>query len=95
MYWTSVSPAGQWDNPASQRNGDEDMHESDWRDWVRQYLRGLEVQIVAVRGLEARVDTLERKQPEHEVRLRVGRPWETEGISRSAWLPRRKSVGSS
>ena len=67
------------------------MHESEWRDWVRQYLRGLEAQIAAVRGLEPRVDALERKRREHEVRLRVGRPWEAEGISRSAWYRRRKS----
>jgi hypothetical protein len=80
--------------PASQRRGDKGMHESEWRDWVRQYLRGLETQIAAVRGLEARIDALERKQPEHEVRLRVDRPWDSEGISRSGWYRRRKSVGS-
>ena len=40
------------------------MHESEWRDWVRQYLRGLEAQIAAVRGLETRVDALERKRRE-------------------------------
>jgi hypothetical protein len=70
------------------------MHESAWRDWVRQYLGGLEVQIAALRGLEARVDALERRRREHEVRLRVGRPWEAEGISRSAWYRKRKSSGS-
>jgi hypothetical protein len=31
------------------------MHESDWRGWVRQYLRELEAQIAALRNLEARV----------------------------------------
>ena len=61
------------------------MHESEWRDWVRQYLRGLEAQIAAVQGFETRIDALERKQPAREVRLRVGRPWEAEGISRSAY----------
>jgi hypothetical protein len=70
------------------------MHESEWRDSVRQYLRGLEAQIAAVRGLETRVDALERGRGEHEVRLRIGRPWETEGISRSACYRRRKSVGA-
>ena len=70
------------------------MHESEWRDWVRQYLRGLEAQIAAVRGLETRLDALERKRREHEVSLRVGRPWEAEGISRSAWYRMRKSAGS-
>jgi hypothetical protein len=67
------------------------MYESEWRDWVRQYLRGLEAQIAAVRGLEIRVDALERTPREHEVRMRVGRPWEAEGISRSAWYRRQKS----
>jgi hypothetical protein len=70
------------------------MHESEWRDWVRQYLGGLEAQIAAVRGLETRVAALEGKRREHEVGLRVGRPWEAEGISRSAWYRRRKSSGS-
>jgi hypothetical protein len=70
------------------------MHESEWRDWVRQNLRGLEAQIAAVRGLETRIDALEAKRRENEVRLRVGRPWEAEGISRSAWYRRRKSAGS-
>jgi hypothetical protein len=70
------------------------MHESEWRDWVRQYLRGLEAQIAAMRGLEARVAALEGNPREHEVRRRVGRPWEVEGISRSAWYRRRKSSGS-
>jgi hypothetical protein len=70
------------------------MHESEWRDWVRQYLRGLEAQIAAVQGFETRIDALERKQPAREVRLRVGRPWEAEGISRSGWYRRRKSPGS-
>jgi hypothetical protein len=68
------------------------MHEIEWRDWVRQYLRGLEAQIAALRGLEARVATLEGKRREHEVGLRVGRPWEAEGISRSVWYRRRKPV---
>ena len=70
------------------------MHESEWRDWVRQYLGGLEAQIAAVRGLETRVAALERTRREHEARLRVGRPWEAEGLSRSAWYRRRKSSGS-
>jgi hypothetical protein len=70
------------------------MHESEWQDWVRQYLRGLEAQIATLRGLETRVNALEGKQHEHEVRLRVGRPWEAEGISRSGWYRRRKSSGS-
>jgi hypothetical protein len=34
--------------------------QSEWRDRVRQYLRGLEAQIVALRSLEARVAGLER-----------------------------------
>jgi hypothetical protein len=70
------------------------MHESEWRDWVRQYLRGLEAQIAAVRGLETRVAALEAKRREREVRLRVGRPWEAEKISRTTWYRRRKSVGA-
>jgi hypothetical protein len=70
------------------------MHEIEWRDWVRQYLGGLEAQIAALRSLETRVAALEGKRREHEVRLRVGRPWEGEGISRSAWYRRRKSIGS-
>jgi hypothetical protein len=70
------------------------MHESEWRDWVRQYLRGLEVQIAAVRGLETRVDALEAKRRELKVRVRIGRPWEAKGISRSAWYRRRKSAGA-
>jgi hypothetical protein len=37
------------------------MHESEWRDWVRQYLRGLEAQIAAVRSLETGVAALEGK----------------------------------
>ena len=70
------------------------MHESEWRDWVRQYLRGLEAQIAAVRGLETRLGALEAKRRDHEMRLRVGQPWEAEGISRSAWYRRRKSSAS-
>ena len=70
------------------------MHEIEWRDWVRQYLRGLEAQIAALRILEARVAGLEGRRPGYEARLRVGRPWEAEGISRSAWYRRQKSVGS-
>jgi hypothetical protein len=70
------------------------MHESEWQDWVRQYLRGLEAQIAAVRALETRVDALERKRRERQVGLRVGRPWEAERISRSAWYRRQKSSGS-
>ena len=69
------------------------MHESEWRDWVRQYLRGLEAQIAALRKLEARVAGLEGKRLGYEARLRVGRPWDAEGISRSAWYRRRKSAG--
>ena len=57
------------------------MHESEWRDWVRQYLRGLEAQIAALRSLEARIAGLERKRLGYEARLRVGRPWEAEGES--------------
>ena len=70
------------------------MHEIEWRDWVRQYLGGLEVQIAAFRSLETRVAALEGKRRANEARRRVGRPWEAEGISRSAWYRRRKSVGS-
>ena len=62
----SLPLAGQWDKAASQRHGDKGMHESEWRDWVRQYLGGLEAQIAAVRGLETRVDALEEKRREHE-----------------------------
>jgi hypothetical protein len=69
------------------------MHESEWRDWVRQYLGGLEAQIAALRSLETRVAALEGKRRANEARLRVGQPWEAEGISRSAWYRRRKSVG--
>jgi hypothetical protein len=70
------------------------MHEIEWRDWVRQYLGGLEAQIAALRVLEGRVAALEEKRRAAEARLRVGRPWEAEGISRSAWYRRRKSIGS-
>jgi hypothetical protein len=70
------------------------MHESEWRDWVRQFLRGLEAQIAALRNFETRIAALEGKQRANEARLRVGRPWEAEGISRSAWYRRRKAVGS-
>jgi hypothetical protein len=84
--------SGQWDKAVSQRDGH--MHEIEWRDWVRQYLGGLEAQIAAVRSLEARVAVLEGKRRGYEASLRVGRPWEAEGISRSAWYRRRKSSGS-
>ena len=57
------------------------MHESEWRDWVRQYLRGLEAQIAAFRSLETRVAALEGKRREAQARRRVGRPWEAVGIS--------------
>jgi len=70
------------------------MHEIEWRDWVRQYLGGLEAQIAAFRGLETWVAALEGKRPGYEVRLRVGQPREAEGMSRSAWYRRRKSMGS-
>jgi hypothetical protein len=70
------------------------MHESEWRDWVRQYLGGLEAQIAALRNLETRIGELEGKRREAEASLRVGRPWEAEGISRSAWYRRRKSAVS-
>jgi hypothetical protein len=70
------------------------MHEIEWRDWVRQYLGGLEAQIAALRSLETRVAALEGKRGGYEASRRVGRPWETEGISRSAWYRRRKSSGS-
>jgi hypothetical protein len=70
------------------------MHESEWRDWVRQYLGGLEAQIAAFRSLEIRVAALEGKRREAEARQRLGQPWAAEGISRSAWCRRRKSVGS-
>ena len=69
------------------------MDESEWRDWVRQYLRGLEAQIAAFRSFETRISELEGKRREAEARRRVGRPWEAEGKSRSAWYRRRKSVG--
>jgi hypothetical protein len=68
------------------------MHESEWRDFVRQNLRGLEAQIAALRNLETRIVELEGKRRVDEPRLRVARPWEAEGISRSAWYRRRKSV---
>ena len=60
------------------------MHEIEWRDWVRQYLGGLEAQIAALRSLETRVAALETsgvdcptvgKRRGYEVRLRVGQPW--------------------
>jgi hypothetical protein len=70
------------------------MHESEWRDWVRQYLRGLEAQIAALRGFETRIAALEGKRRANDARLRVGRPWETEGISRSVWYRRRKALDS-
>jgi hypothetical protein len=60
------------------------MHEIEWRDWVRQYLGGLEAQTAAFRNLETRVSALEGKWREAEARRRVARPWEDEGISRSA-----------
>jgi hypothetical protein len=69
------------------------MHESEWRDWVRQYLGGLETQIAALRNLETRIGVLEGKRREAEMKPRVGRPWVAEGISRSAWYRRRKSAG--
>ena len=72
---------------ASQRHRGEDIHESEWRDWVRQYLRGLEAQIAAVRGLETRVAALEGKRREHEVGLRVGRPWEAEIVESLLGMP--------
>jgi hypothetical protein len=31
--------------------------------------------------LEIKVDALEKKRREHEAKLRVGRPWEADGIS--------------
>ena len=55
------------------------MHEIESRDWVRQYLGGLEAQIAALRSLETRVAALEGKWREAEARRRVGRPWEAEG----------------
>ena len=58
------------------------MHEIEWRDWVRQYLGGLEVQIAAFRSLETRVAALEEKWGEAEARRRVGRPWEAEEADR-------------
>jgi hypothetical protein len=70
------------------------MHEIEWRDFVRQYLRGLEAQIAALSSFEARIAALEGTQRANEARLRVGRPWEAEGISRSAWYRRRKAAGS-
>ena len=88
----SLPLAGQWDKAASRLYGGEDMHESEWRDWVRQDLRGLEAQIAALRNLETRVGELEGKKRKAEARLRVGRPCEAEGMSRSAWYRRRKSV---
>jgi hypothetical protein len=48
------------------------MHESEWRDWVRQYLGGLEAQVAALRGLETRVDALEAKRREHEASTEGG-----------------------
>ena len=69
------------------------MHESEWRDWMRQYLRGLVAQIAAFRSLEMRVAALEGKRRVNEARLRVGHPWEAEGMSRSAWYRRRKALG--
>jgi hypothetical protein len=70
------------------------MHEIEWRDWVRQYLRGLEAQIAALRSFETRIAALEGKRREAEARRRVGQPWESEGISRSAWYRKRKAAGS-
>jgi hypothetical protein len=70
------------------------MHEIEWRDWVRQYLGGLEAQIAALRSLETRVAALEGKRRGYEVRACVGQPWEAEGTSRSAWYRRRKSIAS-
>jgi hypothetical protein len=54
------------------------MHEIEWRDWVRQYLGGLEAQIATFRSLETRVAALEGKRREAETRRRVGRPWPRE-----------------
>ena len=68
------------------------MHEIERRDWVRQYLGGLEAQIAAFRSLETRVAALEAKWREAEARRRAGQPWEAEGISRSAWYRKRKSI---
>jgi hypothetical protein len=50
------------------------MHEIEGRDWVRQYLGGLEAQIATFRSLETRVAALEGKWREAEARRRVGRP---------------------
>jgi hypothetical protein len=46
------------------------MHEIEWRDWVRQYLGGLEVQIAALRSSETRVAALEGKWREADARRR-------------------------
>ena len=64
------------------------MHESEWRDWVRQYLGGLEAQIAASRSLETRVAALEGKWREAEARRRDGRPWEAEGIRPIGVVPK-------
>ena len=46
------------------------MHEIEWRDWVRQYLGGLEAQIAALRSSETRVAALEGKWREADARRR-------------------------
>ena len=68
------------------------MDEVEWRDFVRQYLRGLEAQIAALRGLEARVAALEVQRRAYERRPRVGRPW---ACQKKFTLPLRFSVAFS
>jgi hypothetical protein len=51
------------------------MHEIEWRDWVTQYLGGLEVQIAVLRSLETRVAALEGKRRGYEARLRKPPGW--------------------
>jgi hypothetical protein len=98
IFATEQHPRGlgsRWDSGTKPCLGDTEatMHESEWRDWVRQYLRGLEAQIAGLRSLETRIAALEGKRRSNDARLRVGRPWEAEGVSRSAWYRRQKAVG--
>jgi hypothetical protein len=66
------------------------MHKSEWRDWgaaISSKVGGSDLRIAKFwrRGLAS--------WRGRGVQTRRGWPWEAEGISRSAWYRRRKSVG--
>ena len=70
------------------------MHESEWRDWVRQYLGGLETQIAAITKFGGEGRWVRREAARDRGEVRVGRRWDAEAISRSAWYRSGKSGGS-